>query len=161
MRGIWFSAPGVCDSRCARARRRSSAGLGSLLAGIADAPGLAAASAESLAELAARAPALRDRFPSLPAASGQTAALGRALGEAFTAVAEERPVIVVLEDIAGIDTESVRILMLALSAAPARVMLLATARVGEGEPVASAIGLHRRACRRSASATRSRCWHRC
>ena len=33
--------------------------------------------------------------------------------------------------------------MLALSVAPARVLLLATARIGEGEPVASASGLHR------------------
>jgi DNA-binding SARP family transcriptional activator/tetratricopeptide (TPR) repeat protein/TolB-like protein len=138
------SPPRVFAIRGARERSAApSAGLESLLAGIADAPGLAAASAGSLAELAVRAPALRDRFPSLPAASGQTAALGRALGEAFTVVAEERPVIVLLEDLAGIDGESLHILMLALSTTPARVMFLATARIGEGEPVASAIGLYR------------------
>ena len=90
-----------------------------------------------------RAPTLRDRFPSLPAASGQTMALGRALGEALSVVAEERPAILLLDDIAGIDVESLRVLMLALSVAPARVLLLATARIGEGEPVASASGLHR------------------
>ena len=110
---------------------------------MADAPGLAAASAGSLAELAVVVPTLRDRFSSLPAASGQTMALGRALGEALSVVAEERPAIVLLDDIAGIDLESLRVLMLALSVPPARVLLLATARIGEGEPVASASGLHR------------------
>ena len=112
----------VRGARCSRAAPRLLwRALGAWSPGWLMRPGWRPPRPESLAELAVLAPALRDRFSSLPAASGQTVALGRALGEALSVVAEERPAIVLLDDIAGIDVESLRVLMLALSVAPARV----------------------------------------
>ena len=74
-----------------------------LLGRLAAAPGLGAASPATLAVIAARVPKLRQRFPGLPPVTGGTS-LDPAAAEAISVVAEERPVLLFVDDVERADS---------------------------------------------------------
>jgi DNA-binding SARP family transcriptional activator/tetratricopeptide (TPR) repeat protein len=93
--------------------------LGSLILGLLNMPGVSATPPEALAELARTVPDIRRRFPTLPASApsnGETARIR--LTESFLqllhAVAEEHPVILVVDDLHLADEPSLAVLHLAL-----------------------------------------------
>lgn len=92
--------------------------------GLLDAPGIGAASPESLASLAAVLSEWRDRFPGVPL--GAEVPLSRALGESLRAAAEERPVVLAVDDVQWLDPDSASALGLILrdlSGSPLTVLL--------------------------------------
>lgn len=105
-----------------------------IISDLADTPGLGGAPASSLAALATLVPRIRERFPALPAAGTDTAALEEALRDAVGAVAAESPVVVFVDDLPQADPASRRLLDSLSRRLPAGVLLLATARTGEEEP---------------------------
>ncbi|MFL5403111.1 MAG: ATP-binding protein [Gemmatimonadales bacterium] len=115
--------------------------LQEVLASLAPAPGLAAASARALGELARIAPLLRDRFPGLPEALGSDSAVEDALVEALGVVSEERPVVIYIEDLPRADSNSQRVLRAVLSRVSTAVMFLMTARTGDQEPSSAFVEL--------------------
>jgi DNA-binding SARP family transcriptional activator/TolB-like protein len=127
-----------------RARPRDAgapASLGAareLLENLAAAPGLAGASTSALTALAGVVPGIMARFPSLPRdppvpASGE---LERALAEALGAIADERAIVLMLDDFASADPASRRLVTDVLARRSRRVLFLATAPLEE--PAASA-----------------------
>lgn len=104
--------------------------------GLARAAGLAAAPPEALAVLAALDPEIARRFPgAAPRPGSGPAELGRALGEALAAVAEEGPVAVAVDDAHLADTLSLEALAAFLRAAEdAPVTLLFAARIDAAIP---------------------------
>jgi DNA-binding SARP family transcriptional activator/tetratricopeptide (TPR) repeat protein len=111
--------------------------LGGLTLRLLDASGSSATSAESLSELARAIPDVRRRFPSLPLAvdtRGETARLKltEAFQELLTSVADEHPVIIVVDDLHLADEASIAVLHLVLRRTThLRVMAIFTARPGE------------------------------
>lgn len=92
--------------------------------GLLDAPGIGTAPPEALAALAAALPEWRERFPGAPV----DAALppGRALAETLRAAAEERPVVLAVDDTQWLDHDSATALgaiLRDLSGAPLSVLL--------------------------------------
>jgi hypothetical protein len=73
--------------------------LRQLVASLASAPGFAATAPDAIAELAEVIAALRDRHPDLPAVGGRQLTDGKALADAFEAVASEHPVLAVFDDL--------------------------------------------------------------
>jgi DNA-binding SARP family transcriptional activator len=111
--------------------------LGALLArGLAGAPGLAAAPPQALELLAAVEPSLTQRYAGVaPREAAGTAALGRALGEALAAVADEEPLVLAIDDAHFADEQTLEALPAALRAAEhASVLLLLAARLEEQPP---------------------------
>ncbi len=112
--------------------------LGALVRrGLAEATGLAAAPPDALAVLAALDPEIARRYPgAAPRPADGAAALGRAVGEAIRAVAEEEgPVIVALDDAHLADPLSLDALAALLRAAElAPVTLLLAARTDGAVP---------------------------
>jgi DNA-binding SARP family transcriptional activator/tetratricopeptide (TPR) repeat protein len=106
--------------------------LAQLTSGLATAPGLAGARPVALGALGRIAPAVRARFPSLSEDSGVDAA--EAFGEAVAAAAEESPVVLFIDDLPQADPASLRALISLIEAPPPGLLLLATARTGDGEP---------------------------
>jgi DNA-binding SARP family transcriptional activator/TolB-like protein len=111
------------------------------VASLAPAPGLAAASARTLAELARAAPLLRDRFPGLPDALGSQSSLEDAILDGLGAVSGERPVVLYVEDVPRADPASHRLLRGVLSRISSPVLFLLTARTGDHEPSSAFIEL--------------------
>ena len=72
--------------------------------GLAEAPGIGSAPPEALGAFAGRLPDWRHRFPG--ARSDDAGPLGRALVEAVRAAAEERPVVLALDDAQWLDPET-------------------------------------------------------
>jgi tetratricopeptide (TPR) repeat protein len=111
--------------------------LGGLTLRLLDASGSSATSAESLSELARAIPDVRRRFPNLPLAidsRGETARLRltEAFQELLTSVADEHPVILVIDDLHLADEASLAVLHLVLRRVThLRVMVILTARPGE------------------------------
>jgi tetratricopeptide (TPR) repeat protein len=111
--------------------------LGGLTLRLLDASGSSATSAESLSELARAIPDVRRRFPNLPLAidsRGETARLRltEAFQELLTSVADEHPVILVIDDLHLADEASLAVLHLVLRRVThLRVMAILTARPGE------------------------------
>ena len=95
---------------------------------LADAPGLAAAPAAALVSLAGFAPGVRARFPGLPAA--RELPRTQAVREALAAVADEAPVILMVDDLPQADAEGRGVVLDLMDKPPARVLVLATARTG-------------------------------
>ena len=113
------------------------AALGGLALGLLDQSGSSATSAEALAGLARAVPDVRRRFPNLPMAAesqGETARLRltESFFELLSSVADEHPVILVVDDLHLADEASLAVLHLVLRrSTQLRVMAIFTARPGE------------------------------
>ena len=111
--------------------------VSNLTLGLLDRPGVSATAPESLAELARTVPEVRHRFPNIPASSeseGEAARirLTEAFHEMLAMVAEEHPVILVVDDLHLADDVSLAVLHLMIRRARRqRIMVLLIARPGE------------------------------
>ncbi len=111
--------------------------VSSLILGLLDRPGVSATAPESLAELAKTVPQVRHRFPNIPASSdsqGEAARirLTEAFHEMLASVAEEHPVILVVDDLHLADDVSLAVLHLMMRRARGQpIMVLLIARPGE------------------------------
>ncbi|MEP7227697.1 MAG: AAA family ATPase, partial [Gemmatimonadales bacterium] len=111
--------------------------VSSLILGLLDRPGVSATAPESLAELARTVPEVRHRFPNIPAASesqgeGARIRLTEAFHELVASVAEEHPVILVVDDLHLADDVSLAVLHLMMRRARGQpIMVLLVARPGE------------------------------
>jgi len=111
--------------------------LAALLArGLTGAPGLAAAPPHALQLLASVEPSLAQRYAGVaPREAAGAAALGRALGEALAAVADEEPLVVAIDDAHFADDQTLAALPAALRAAEhSSLLLLLAARLEEQPP---------------------------
>ncbi len=113
--------------------RRAAASGGSdllrqLLAPLASVPGVGGARPQALAEVAVVVPEIRERFPGLPEAGGHPSALAGALTEVLSAVADERPVIVFLDDLGAVDPASRAVVTEAIGTPGTRLLALVAAR---------------------------------
>lgn len=115
-----------------------------LLGGIRHAPGLGGSSADALAELTVLVPSIRDRFQTLPGATGDVAALHRAVHEILADIASEVPVILFIDDLPLADPASHDLILSLLRQPPASVCVLATIRT-ENDRVAAEIAELKRA----------------
>lgn len=113
------------------------AAVTSLVTGLLDKPGASAAPPEALAELSRTVPAVRQRFPAIPPAmesQGETARvrLAEAMHRLLLAVADEHPVILVVDDLHLADDASLAVLHLVIRHAKAQpIMVALTVRPGE------------------------------
>ncbi len=111
--------------------------VSSLVLGLLDRPGVSATAPESLAELARTVPEVRHRSPMIPASDdsqGETARirLTEAFHELLSAIAEEHPVILVIDDLHFADDVSLAVLHLMMRRAMGQpIMVLLVARPGE------------------------------
>jgi len=110
------------------------AAVGTLVRGLLDQPGASGTPPEWLGELARTVSAVRERFPGLPpfsSADGETIRirLTEAMLQLALAVAEEHPVILVVDDVHIADDASVAVLHLLMRRTRGqRIMVLMTAR---------------------------------
>lgn len=103
-----------------------------LLRRLASAPGLGAASPATLAAIAARVPKVRERFPDLILAATETS-LDAAAAEALSVVAEERPVLLFVDDVERADDAARTALATIARNAAGRVLtILAVGQDGSG-----------------------------
>jgi DNA-binding SARP family transcriptional activator/tetratricopeptide (TPR) repeat protein len=119
--------------------------LGNLIQGLLDRPGVSATPPEALAELARTVPEIQRRFPGArpgPETRGETARIR--LTEAFLdmlkAIADEHPVVLVVDDLHLADDASLAVLHLVMRRTRGQqVMILLIARPGEleGSPQAA------------------------
>ena len=111
--------------------------LSSLIQGLLDRPGVSATPPEALAELARTVPQVRHRFSSLPPSSdsqGETARirLTESFHQMVQAIAEEHPVILVVDDLHLADDASLAVLHLVMRRARGEpIMVILIARPGE------------------------------
>ena len=111
--------------------------LSTLILGLLDRPGVSAAAPEALAELSRAVPEVRRQFPNIPRpgdSQGETARirLTEAFHELLTAMAEEHPVILVIDDLHLADDVSLAVVHLMMSRARAQpIMMVFIARPGE------------------------------
>ncbi|MEA2724580.1 MAG: hypothetical protein QOH59_2351 [Gemmatimonadales bacterium] len=110
--------------------------LAELVIGLVSAPGASGASSSALGELARIAPALRDRFPSLPRPSDDGRGLEDALVDVLSAVAAERPVLLYVDDLPLASPDTQQVLMAVSGRITAPFLLLVTARTGEDRTAA-------------------------
>ena len=118
--------------------------VSSLVLGLLDRPGVSATAPESLAELARTVPEVRHRFPNIPPSSdsqGEAARirLTEAFHEMLASVAEEHPVILVVDDLHLADDVSLAVLHLMIRRARGQpIMVVLLARPGELSPATHA-----------------------
>ena len=111
--------------------------VSSLILGLLDRPGVSATAPESLAELSRTVPEVRHRFPNIPTSSGSQGEAARirlteAFHEMLAMVAEEHPVILVVDDLHLADDVSLAVLHLMMRRARGQpIMVLLIARPGE------------------------------
>ncbi len=111
--------------------------LGGLVHGLLDRPGVSATPPEALAELGRTVPQVRHRFPTLPQSSdsqGETARirLTESFHQMVQAIAEEHPVILVVDDLHLADDASLAVLHLVMRRARGEpIMVILIARPGE------------------------------
>ncbi|MDQ2669750.1 MAG: AAA family ATPase, partial [Gemmatimonadota bacterium] len=111
--------------------------VGLLIPPLLDRPGASATPPEALAELARTVPEVRRRYPAIPQAAdsqGETARLrlAEAFHELLKAVAEEHPVIVVVDDLHHCDDVSLAVLHLVIRKARGQpILIVFTVRPGE------------------------------
>jgi tetratricopeptide (TPR) repeat protein/type II secretory pathway predicted ATPase ExeA len=111
--------------------------LVNLIQGLLDRPGVSATSPDALSELARTVPDLRRRFPNLlpaEASQGETARirLTEALQQLLSSIAEEQPVILVVDDVHFADDASLSLLHLVMRRARNQpIMVVFIARAGE------------------------------
>jgi len=108
-----------------------------LLVGLLDRPGVTATSPEALAELGRIVPQIRERFSNLPSpldSQGETVRvrLADAMHEMILAIAEEHPVILVVDDLHLADDASLAVLHLVIRRAKTQpIMVVLAVRPGE------------------------------
>ena len=113
------------------------AAIGTVVRGLLERPGASGTPPEWLAELARTIPAVAARYPNLPPAresAGETARLRltEAVHELVSAIAEEHPVILVVDDVHLADDASVAVLHLLMRRTQEqRIMVIMTARQAE------------------------------
>ncbi|MGH7702401.1 MAG: ATP-binding protein, partial [Gemmatimonadales bacterium] len=113
------------------------AAVGGLVRGLLDRPGVTGTPPEWLAELGRTIAEVRLRFPAIPEpppSEGETARIRLTEGvhQLLSAIAEESPVIVVVDDVHLADDASVAVLHLVMRRTQSqRIMVLLTARPGE------------------------------
>jgi DNA-binding SARP family transcriptional activator/tetratricopeptide (TPR) repeat protein len=113
------------------------AAIGGLVAGLLDRPGVSGTPPEWLAELSRTVPEVRRRFPSIPdpiETQGETARirLTEAVQQLTQSIAEEHPVILVIDDVHLADDASLAVLHLLMRRAhDQRIMVLLAARSAE------------------------------
>ena len=113
-----------------------------LFAPIRDAVGLAGASERALADLSVLVPALRDRFAHLPQPSSDIAALRNAIVEAIDAVADEAPVLIIIDDFDRCDVPTQQ-LILALGERSLRsVLVVVTTALGAWSSLPGPTNVH-------------------
>ncbi len=123
------------------------AGLGSLIEGLLRLPGVAGTAPEWLAELARLQPEVRRRFPGIPEppeSLGETARLrlAEAAFQLLTTLAEDLPVILVLDDLHLADDATLAVLHLVLRRLDRqRIMMLAAGRPAELDRSPNAVRL--------------------
>jgi DNA-binding SARP family transcriptional activator/tetratricopeptide (TPR) repeat protein len=131
---------GAVSSRvqcCEVEREITYAAIGTIVRGLVDRPGASGTRPEWLAELARNVPAVALRYPNLPPArdsAGESARLllAEAVHELASAVAEEHPVILVIDDVHLADDASVAVLHLLMRRTQEqRIMVIMTAREAE------------------------------
>jgi DNA-binding SARP family transcriptional activator/tetratricopeptide (TPR) repeat protein len=111
--------------------------VGTLIQGLLDRPGVSATPPDSLAELARTVPEVRRRFPSIPApadSQGETARirLTESFHDMLTAISEEHPVILVVDDLHLADDASLAVLHLIMRRGKGQpIMVIMIARPGE------------------------------
>ena len=111
--------------------------IAGLVRGLLERPGASGTPPEWLAELALTIPDIRQRFSNLPAApetQGETARVRLAEGvhQLLTAIAEESPILLVVDDVHLADDASVAVLHLIMRRTQTqRIMVLLTARPAE------------------------------
>ncbi|MGH7528194.1 MAG: AAA family ATPase, partial [Gemmatimonadales bacterium] len=131
LRRLGGGAPVVAVSvSAADAGAAGSSAARDLLSGLATAPGLAAVSPAALAAMAALVPRLRERFPTLPPATDDTA-LDDAAAEALSAVAEERPVVLFVDDLESADQITRSMVAAAARRATGRILIIAAVGTDE------------------------------
>ncbi|HET8625179.1 MAG TPA: AAA family ATPase, partial [Gemmatimonadales bacterium] len=108
-----------------------------LVIGLLDKPGASATRPESLAELARTVPEVRQRFPAIPPSVESHGEMARvrlteAMHDLVLAIAEEHPVILVVDDLHLADDASLAVLHLLIRRAAGQpLMLILTVRQGE------------------------------
>jgi DNA-binding SARP family transcriptional activator/tetratricopeptide (TPR) repeat protein len=123
--------------------------ISNLVIGLLDRPGVSATSPDALAEIARTVPEVRHRFPNIPPSvesEGESARirLTETLLEMLIAIAEEHPVILVVDDLHFADDVSVAVLHLIVRRARARaIMVVLVARPGELLQASQAVRLIR------------------
>jgi tetratricopeptide (TPR) repeat protein/type II secretory pathway predicted ATPase ExeA len=111
--------------------------VSNLILGLLDRPGVSATSPQVLAELSRTVPAVRHRFPTIPTANesqGESARirLTEAFHDLLATIAEEHPVILVVDDLHYADDVSLAVLHLMMRRARQQsIMVLLLARPGE------------------------------
>ena len=111
--------------------------VGTLIHGLLDRPGVSGTPPESLAELARTVPQVRRRFPTIPApadSQGETARirLTESFHDMLTAISEEHPVILVVDDLHLADDASLAVLHLVMRRGKSKpIMVIMIARPGE------------------------------
>jgi len=116
----------VVSARAVEADRADACGgvLALLRGGLLEAPGIAGAPARALAALAGALPEWEERFPGV-SGGDETIPLVRAMLEVVRAAAEERPVVLAMDDAHWLDRESVLALGAALRDLEASPFVLA------------------------------------
>lgn len=111
--------------------------VSSLILGLLERPGVSATPPDALAELSRIIPAVRHRFPTIPTSSeshGESARirLTEAFHEMLATIAEEHPVVLVVDDLHYADDVSLAVLHLVMRRARMEpIMVLLLARSGE------------------------------
>ncbi len=113
------------------------AAVSGLVHGLLDRPGASATPPEALAELARTMPEVRVRFPAIPQAAdsqGETARilLTEAFHQFLSALADEQPVILVVDDLHLADDASLAVLHLMMRRAVGQPIMVVFASRGEG-----------------------------
>jgi predicted ATPase len=111
--------------------------VSSLVIGLLERPGVSSTSPQALAELARIVPGVRERYPTIPPASdshGESARirLTEAFHEMLSTIAEEHPIILVVDDLHYADDVSIAVLHLIMRRVRQQsIMVLLLARPGE------------------------------
>ncbi len=114
-----------------------------LLAQIATAPGLGGASPSTLAAIATRVPSLRDRYPAIPAASpsiGSHSDTSSLAAEAMSAVGEERPVLLCVDDAERADPPTVAALAAIARGCRGRIQIVVAVGTDAGTAMPGELG---------------------
>ena len=101
-----------------------------LFAPLCDAVGLAGASERALADLSTIVPAVRNRFPRLPRPSSDIDALRGAVVEAIDAIADEAPVLIIVDDFDRCDATTQQLILSIGERSLRSVLVVVTTTVG-------------------------------